>query len=156
MICPCCGEGYPQFLSEETMSVNDIQVGGSHYKTRGSAMQHWDLVELHGVGYLEAAATKYIQRRKDPKARLQDLEKSGHYTDKLIELNAKGLRWPRGSVPQREINNYCREFGLNEIEKTAITMLFRWRDAIDLHSARACIDQLVANEKAEQEGKASA
>jgi hypothetical protein len=124
-------------------SANDIQVGGSHYKAT-DAMQHWDIVELHGVGYLEAAATKYIQRRKDPKKRLEDLEKSGHYTVKLIELHQLGKRNPRGAVPIGVINKYCAAFGLSELEKVAITMLFRWRDEHELHTAHEAILQLQA------------
>lgn len=125
------------------MSVNEIQVGGSHYKTSGSAMQHWDLVELHGIGYLEAAATKYIQRRKDPKARLQDLEKSGHYVAKLRELHLAGKRFPRGAAPQAAINAYCAEFNLSELEKLAISLLFRWRDVVDLDAIETAIKLLI-------------
>lgn len=125
------------------MSVNDKQVGGAHYR---GELQHWDVCELHGIGYLESAATKYIQRRKDNK--LQDLEKALHYTEKLIELNANERRYPRGSVPQRIINRFCEQFSLNKWEKLALMQLFRWRDAIDLHTAVDAIHELIRQERA--------
>ena len=69
------------------MSANDTQVGGSHYR---SGLQHWDLIERYGIGYLEAAATKYVVRWRK-KNGVEDLKKSRHYTVKLLELYDEGL-----------------------------------------------------------------
>ena len=38
------------------MTANDRQIGGDHYQAE---LQHWDFIELNGLGYLEACATKY-------------------------------------------------------------------------------------------------
>lgn len=63
------------------MDVNEIQIGGTHYKRE---YQHWDWVcdiELH---YLLGCSTKYISRWKE-KNGLQDLRKSLHYIAKFEE-----------------------------------------------------------------------
>ena len=70
--------------SQRPRSVNDIQVGGLHYK---SEYQHWDLVINHGLHYLIGCASKYVTRRKDPKKRGEDLNKAVHYIEKAEERN---------------------------------------------------------------------
>ena len=66
------------------MSANDRQVGGDHYKKGGE--EHWDRIwRLYGRGYFVGCATKYIERYHEKNGK-QDLEKSKHYIDKLIEL----------------------------------------------------------------------
>lgn len=65
------------------MSANDRQVGGAHYK-RG--IQHWDYVLSKDMPYLEAQVVKYVERWSE-KNGLQDLEKAGHFLQKLIEHN---------------------------------------------------------------------
>jgi len=67
------------------MSVNDKQVGGSHYKTT-TGKQHWDiLADAYGPGYIVGCCTKYLFRWRD-KNGIQDLQKSKHYLEKLIDL----------------------------------------------------------------------
>lgn len=63
------------------MNANEIQVGGTHYKT---SYEHWDFVINCKLGYLEGCATKYIARwrRKDG---IKDLQKAEHYILKMIE-----------------------------------------------------------------------
>jgi hypothetical protein len=62
--------------------VNDIQIGGSHYKTE---IQHWDYVLANGLDYFQGNITKYVTRWKR-KGGLQDLYKARHYLDKYIEV----------------------------------------------------------------------
>lgn len=66
------------------MSVNDKQVGGTHYKHQ--PYQHWDFaVDMAGNdAYLKGCATKYVVRYKD-KNGIEDLRKSLHYIDKIEE-----------------------------------------------------------------------
>ena len=65
------------------MSVNEIQVAGSHYKKQ--AIQAWDYIALNGIPYLEGNVIKYVSRWRD-KGGIADLEKARHYIDKIIEL----------------------------------------------------------------------
>lgn len=65
------------------MGANAKQIGGKHYQ-RG--IQHWDYVLSKNIPYLEAQVIKYVERW-DHKNGLQDLEKAGHFLQKLIEHN---------------------------------------------------------------------
>ena len=65
------------------MSVNDTQIGGSHYQKK---IQTWDYIAVNGLGYLEGNVIKYVSRYKE-KNGVEDLKKARHYLDKLIELN---------------------------------------------------------------------
>lgn len=130
---------------------NDRQVGGDHYKGGAGGLDHWDVVELNGVGYLEACATKYVQRRKDPKARVQDLEKAKHYSEKALQLYNDDLRRPRGCVPVRIIKRWVNQFKLSELEFLVIRLLFNWRQPSEMHAALAGIDDLIALERVKLE-----
>jgi hypothetical protein len=68
------------------MSANEIQVAGSHYKTK--AIQPWDYIAANELGYFEGNIIKYVSRWRD-KGGVQDLLKAQHYLDKLIELQTK-------------------------------------------------------------------
>ena len=65
------------------MSANEIQVAGSHYKTK--AIQPWDYIAANELGYFEGNIVKYVSRWRD-KDGVDDLRKARHYLDKLIEL----------------------------------------------------------------------
>ena len=65
------------------MSVNDIQHGGTHYKSK--AVQPWDYIIENNLGYLEGNVVKYVSRWRD-KNGIEDLQKARHYLDKLIEV----------------------------------------------------------------------
>lgn len=81
-------------------SPNETQVGGSHYK---SAFQHWDFVKECNLGYLEGNITKYLGRAHK-KNGVEDLKKSLHYLDKLMEdvmLNGRRTAWQRLSLGER-------------------------------------------------------
>ena len=62
-------------------SVNEIQIGGDHYK---STYQHWDLVVDTGMPYLIGCTTKYVARWRKKNGK-QDLEKANHYISKAKE-----------------------------------------------------------------------
>lgn len=65
------------------MSVNEIQIGGGHYKHRG--IQPWDFITTNNLGYLEGNAIKYISRHELKNGR-QDVEKAIHYLQKILEV----------------------------------------------------------------------
>ncbi len=126
------------------LTANQRQVGGDHYKN--GALEHWDLIERHGIGYLEGCATKYIARWRK-KNGLQDLEKADHYVQKLIELYDEGVRLPRGVVPHETIAEFCRVNGCDVVEAGALNMLLHWNRRAHLVEAQKDIRSLIASAK---------
>ena len=128
------------------MSANDTQVGGDHYRKGNADFQHWDLVEVFGLGYLEGCATKYLTRWRD-KNGLQDLQKAKHYSQKLLELARTGERKPRGFVPAAPIENFLRDNSItDESERGAIYILCRWKTYQDIELAIGCIQQVIESQ----------
>lgn len=126
------------------LTANQRQVGGDHYKN--GALEHWDLIERHGIGYLEGCATKYIARWRK-KNGLQDLEKADHYVQKLLELYDEGVRLPRGVVPHQTIADFCRVNGCDAVEAGALNMLLHWSTREHLVEAQKDIRSLIATAK---------
>jgi len=93
-------------------SANERQVGGAHYR---SAYQHWDFVEDVGLGYLEGQITKYICRHAK-KNGLQDVEKAGHFLDKLMEERWKASQ---NGTPVDHANDVERFLQANDLELTS-------------------------------------
>jgi hypothetical protein len=69
-----------------TVTPNDIQVGGSHYK--GQDIQPWDAIHAWGLGFFSGNVVKYVARHNQ-KGGVDDLRKARHYLDKLIELHTR-------------------------------------------------------------------
>lgn len=117
------------------MSANDYQPGGDHYR-KNPALQHWDIVERYGVGYLEGCGTKYLCRWRD-KGGLLDLDKSLHYCDKLIDLALEGVRLPRGIVPVPVLTQFLDEQGINDRwQRSLLFQFFRWETVEGLVALR--------------------
>ena len=75
------------------MSANEYQVGGSHYVY--NAIQPWDFIVSHDMGFLEGNIIKYVARYQ-VKGGLDDLEKAQHYLTKLIEVtNERNRQYER-------------------------------------------------------------
>jgi hypothetical protein len=70
------------------MAANDKQINGDHYR---GAIQTWDYIIAHDLGFLEGNVIKYVTRFRK-KNGVQDLEKARHYLDKLIEVENERLR----------------------------------------------------------------
>jgi len=132
--------------------ANDRQVGGSHY---AAELQHWDLIENHGIGYLEGCASKYVSRWRK-KNGLQDLEKGLHYTEKLIEIAVSGGRFPRGEVPPSVIEKFTTANGLEVVEHLTLVSLLRWRRPTDLNQALNGFHLLIDQAKKTSNDSASA
>ena len=64
------------------MAVNDIQVGGNHYKCR--KYQQWDWAVDIGLNYTLGSCAKYVARHRD-KSGIIDIIKARHWLDKAIE-----------------------------------------------------------------------
>lgn len=119
--------------------VNAVQIGGEHYR---SEYQHWDFIELNGIGYLEAAATKYVIRWRKKNGR-EDLEKAMHYLDKLEELHTQGRRLPRGVASLADVQRFADANNLSEMEQVVVHDLSRWDCVNDLRHARSAILRLL-------------
>ena len=74
-------------------SANDTQVGGTHYRQSGAALQHWDLAVHFQWDPFQYQITKYVMRWKykhgTPEERLRDLQKAAHFLQKYIEVAAQ-------------------------------------------------------------------
>lgn len=137
---------------EKKSSVNDIQVGGDHYR---SDYQHWDFVEGNGVGYLEGCATKYLTRWRS-KNGVQDLEKSKHYVDKLIELatsSSQTRRRNRGTVNEVRLKSFMSANKIPQLESIIIELIVNWNavpDVPDLVRASRLIEALISVAQTEE------
>lgn len=124
------------------MSANQRQVGGSHYKL--TEIQHWDFVELQGMGYLEAATTKYISRYRAKDGR-QGLEKAIHYVEKLIELYHSDGRCNRVTrIDRRLTEQFFQIYDLEGDAAEACHGLLHWVTPADLQIVIAHIHVLLA------------
>lgn len=124
---------------------NSRQIGGGHYKTD---MEHWDLIENAGLGYLEGCATKYVTRWRK-KAGLQDLEKALHYVDKLLALATRPAA-PRKNRGQAAVEDLLRYAVANELtgrETLIMYLLCGWKHAEDLKNVRNEILELIKSEQ---------
>lgn len=65
------------------MVANDKQIAGDHYK-RFKGHEPWDVIQAWGLGYLDGTAVKYLSRWRH-KGGIEDLKKSIHFLEKLIE-----------------------------------------------------------------------
>lgn len=139
------------YKGKRAMGANDRQVAGNHY---ASSLQHWDVVEEHGIGYLEGCGSKYVSRWRKKGTPLQDLEKSLHFTDKTIEL-AMGGRGPRGCVPRDVIERFVIANDLEMEERLALLCLWRWSNIGDLNEAKRHIENIIREFKHAQ-GETSA
>ena len=68
------------------MEVNDIQIGGNHYKKMD--YQPWDLICDLKLHFLPASLVRYLARWRS-KNGAQDLRKALHFIDKCIERNVE-------------------------------------------------------------------
>lgn len=123
-----------------TNSANDRQVGGSHY---AGEYQHWDMVRDASLGYMEAQVTKYVGRSRKKNGK-QDLEKGGHFLEKMIENKLEG----RGNA-----KNYTATPGmfarfsdannLNADEREVTRMIMFWSTAQDLMEAKKIVVRML-------------
>jgi hypothetical protein len=111
--------------------ANERQVDGDHYKAE---YQHWDWVLNCDLGYLEAQATRYLQRWDKKGNPRKDLEKADHYTQKLIEGAA---------FIHKETERFCEANGLQGSTRLAIHAIAQWGTIHDLKSARVHIESLL-------------
>jgi len=135
-------------------NVNSKQVGGTHYNQ--VRVQHWDLVILNKLPYLESQVTKYVTRWKK-KHGAQDIEKSIHYLEKLQASLAEGvltlptetltsIQSPK-AAPPIQLEEFCEENKIGDIEKTIFYILLTYTKAEDLTRVGVLLHHLLAAAK---------
>lgn len=122
-------------------SVNDRQVGGSHYQSR---YQHWDfVVRVLKNRYLEGAVTKYATRWRKKNGK-QDLEKAAHYLQKLIDEHLNQRVQPLGKfsvmLDEAKAFSACNHCG--PYETAIISILATWETIQDLRTAEQALHEL--------------
>lgn len=130
------------------MAANERQEYGTHYQ---ADYQHWDMIEEHGVGYLEGCATKYLTRWRKKNGR-QDLRKALHYVEKLAELHEHVNRQPRGSAPVEALTRFKQSNDLGVKEAVAVGILTGQWTAASLKLVREIIEQLLLEDEAREQG----
>lgn len=132
------------------MTANDKQVAGSHYQ-RGT-VQHWDVVSGMGIGYLEGCSTKYLVRWRD-KNGLQDLHKSQHFLEKLIEMVDSGsITKNRAKIVDSIMKKFYAENTIPYPEHLIIDMIFRWKSQAHLRQALGVLTQFISEVESGSEG----
>lgn len=136
-------------------NANQYQVGGDHYK---AIYQHWDFCEDIGLGYLESVATKYLlPSRQAKKGGMEDLKKSIHYIEKLIEVERPNRVYfmDKEKVPypdDREnvykqanlcLSKMCDQALCPACEKDIIEAIMNWEIEEDLHAIKTMIEDLI-------------
>jgi Protein of unknwon function (DUF3310) len=96
--------------------ANDKQISGNHYK---SSIECWDYIIANNLDYLTGNAVKYLTRWKK-KNGIEDLYKTQHYVEKLIETElakhpiptvASGSELPSVRFPESSSNFMVQLFG---------------------------------------------
>lgn len=104
--------------------ANNKQIDGTHYQN-DQGIQHWDYAAHHNMGYLEGCATKYICRIYLKGQPLEDLEKSIHYVEKMIDQESKS-RCDRVNI--EELGALKKGYNLNMRQIWCIYYLTKWDD----------------------------
>lgn len=116
-------------------SANELQVGGTHYKT---PYQHWDYTAdvLEGR-YMEGQIAKYISRARK-KNGVADYEKAAHFVMKLMEQNPTP---PKHDPADYEATiTFANVNELTELETFALCTLAMWEGPQDLGTVFSAID----------------
>ena len=112
------------------MSANDKQINGDHYR---GAIQTWDYIIAHDLGFLEGNIIKYVTRFRK-KNGVQDLLKAQHYLQKLIEVeNERLCRASNTDVKdQQTITDSIAESENRHSQRDSINASYRDKIAFEL------------------------
>lgn len=115
-----------QIGGQRETSANDRQVGGSHY--RKGELQHWDIVDRFGVPYLEGVGSKYPLRWRE-KGGVEDLAKTLHYIDKILERPLDHEHWHRHLRLHTDLvrasSELCDAHGVGPVERRVVLSLLQ-------------------------------
>lgn len=101
--------------------ANKKQIAGDHYK---SEYQHWDFVIATKMHYLAGCATKYLARHRKKNGK-QDIEKSRHYVEKLIETKIKAIDHCNVTLVESNLRLFKEANGLKGYEFLAIDAIVK-------------------------------
>jgi hypothetical protein len=126
------------------MSANERQVGGDHYKSK---YQHWDWANNVGLAGLAYAASKYICRWRNKNGR-QDVEKSLHYVEKMIEaapvlIVYQNVRPLMASWVVTETKHFCDVNNIQGLERAVCFLLASWTSREHLTETKQAIVSLL-------------
>lgn len=120
-----------------TGTANDRQVGGNHY--RKGELQHWDVVDRFGVPYLEGVGSKYPLRWRE-KGGVEDLRKTLHYIDKILESPADHPRWQRRFSLHTDLisaaSALCEAHAVGPVEGRVVRTLLQGFHRVNLRPVR--------------------
>ena len=75
-------------VANARLSANSKQVAGEHYMKMD--IEPWNVIDTwpleQRIGFYRGNALKYIMRMGNKDERLQEIEKAGHYIEKLVEV----------------------------------------------------------------------
>lgn len=75
-------------IEHEIKTANAKQVAGEHYMKMD--IEPWNVIDTwpleQRIGFYRGNALKYIMRMGSKDERLQEIEKAGHYIEKLVEV----------------------------------------------------------------------
>lgn len=141
-------------LAQREMRANERQVGGSHYKN-GDGDQHWDVIDRFSIPYLEGVASKYPLRWRE-KGGIEDLEKTLHYIDKILESPDDHPRWDRHWMTfpglASAIHMLCIAHKVNAIERDLIWSLLRGVQRSELIRQRDALSNYIEDLKQKRAG----
>jgi Protein of unknwon function (DUF3310) len=123
------------------MKANSTQVGGTHYQSDG--LQHWDFISMHGVGYLEGCATKYVSRWRK-KNGLVDLYKAAHYIEKMHELAKVEGRRPDWEITPGTLQQFLTDNNIPHDDARVILCILVWDTPADIKTAGKLLAGLIA------------
>lgn len=131
-------------------SANDRQVGGAHY--RKGRLQHWDVVERYSVPYLEGVGSKYPLRWRE-KGGVEDLEKTLHYIDKILERPEDHDAWHRmlrlTTQQVEDVRKLVASHDCGIVEREVVTALLCGVNRLTLETLRRDLDQYVREVRTE-------
>jgi hypothetical protein len=125
---------------EQSMTANESQVGGTHYKTD---YEHWDLAIAIPLGYLEGCATKYVSRWRK-KEGIKDLQKALHYLDKLMETAEYPILRKLSYIDiMKEIDRFAHANNLSIMDKKFVELMSTYKDNLGLQEARYVLNEII-------------
>lgn len=122
------------------MTTSEVaQVGGDHYNAPG--LQHWDLMELYDIAYLEATASKYVVRYTRKANPRQDIEKAQTYIQKIVASGRKSRRILR-CVDWSMLEGWCHANNMNPQQQAILYLILCPQEPKDWDTALALLDGL--------------
>ena len=120
------------------------QVGGDHYAKQGAKnRQHWDIIEVYDIAYLEANATKYVIRWDLKGKPTEDLEKARSYLNKMLSSH----RGSRRVIPFHVLSDWYMEADLDFFKRTVCDLVLGTRSVRNVREAVRLIEKKLSELK---------